>query len=82
MLKSLIHLDLSFIPGDKYGSTFIFLHTYLLPVGPAQFIEEAFFFPLYIFGFYVKDHVSIYVVKFLGLQFFFFSILKYFNLTL
>jgi hypothetical protein len=27
MLRSLIHLDLSFVQGDKYGSTFIFLHT-------------------------------------------------------
>jgi hypothetical protein len=26
MLRSLIHLDLSFVHGDKYGSIFIFLH--------------------------------------------------------
>ena len=26
MLKSLIHLDLSFVHGDRYGSIFIFLH--------------------------------------------------------
>ena len=27
-LRSLIHLALSIVPGDKYASTFIFLHTY------------------------------------------------------
>ena len=27
MLRSLIHLDLSFVQGDKYGSIFILLHT-------------------------------------------------------
>jgi hypothetical protein len=27
MLRTLIHLDLSFVQGDKYGSIFIFLHT-------------------------------------------------------
>jgi hypothetical protein len=27
MLRSLIHLDLNFVQGDKYGSIFIFLHT-------------------------------------------------------
>ena len=26
MLRSLIHLDLSFVHGDRYGSIFIFLH--------------------------------------------------------
>jgi hypothetical protein len=33
--------------------------TYGLPVRPAPFIDEAFFFPLYIFGFFVKDQVSL-----------------------
>ena len=28
MLSSLIHLALSIVPGDKYASTFIYLHTY------------------------------------------------------
>jgi len=28
MLRALIHLDLSVMHGDKYGSIFIFLHTY------------------------------------------------------
>jgi hypothetical protein len=27
MLRSLIHLDMSFVQGDKYGPIFIFLHT-------------------------------------------------------
>jgi hypothetical protein len=27
MLRSLIHLNLSFVQSDKYGSIFIFLHT-------------------------------------------------------
>jgi hypothetical protein len=30
-----------------------------LPVRPAPFIEDAFFFPLYIFGFFVKVQMSI-----------------------
>ena len=29
MLRSLIHLNLSFVQGDKYGSTCIFLHAYI-----------------------------------------------------
>ena len=33
--------------------------TYRQPVRPAPFIEHAFFFPLYIFGFFVKDQVTI-----------------------
>ena len=28
-------------------------------VKPAPFIEDAFFFPLYVFGFFVKDQVSV-----------------------
>ena len=30
-----------------------------LPVRPASFVKDAFFFPLYVFGFFVKDQVSI-----------------------
>jgi hypothetical protein len=33
--------------------------TYRQPFRPAPFIEDAFFFPLYIFGFFVKDQVSV-----------------------
>jgi hypothetical protein len=43
MLRPLIHLDLSFVQGDRYGSICI-----LLPAGiqvrPAPFVEETFFF--------------------------------------
>jgi hypothetical protein len=30
-----------------------------LPVRPAPFIEDKFFYPLYVFGFFIKDEVSI-----------------------
>jgi hypothetical protein len=40
MLRSLIHLDMSFVQGDKQRSIFILLHT---PVRPASFKEDAFF---------------------------------------
>jgi hypothetical protein len=53
MLRSLIHLDLSFVKGGS-----IFFPTYTLPVRAAPFIEDAFFFPLYIYGFFIKDQVS------------------------
>jgi len=56
MLRSLIYLYLS-CEGDKYGSIFIFI--YRLPVRSAPFVEDAFFFPLYVFGYFVKDQVSI-----------------------
>jgi hypothetical protein len=57
MLRSLIHLDLSFVQGDKW----IYLHssTYRHPGRPAPFVEDAFFFPLYGFGFLVKNQVSV-----------------------
>ena len=66
-----MHLDLSFVQGDKYGSIF-HSSTYRQPVRPAPFIEDTFFFPLYIFGLFVKDQrsVSVCVVLFLGLQFY------------
>jgi hypothetical protein len=45
--------------------------TYRQPVSPAQFVEDALFFPLYIVGFFVKDQVCVKcVVLFLGLQFY------------
>jgi hypothetical protein len=58
MLKSLIHMDLSFVQGEKYG---YILHssTCRHPVRPAQFVENAFFFLLYDFGLFVKNQVSI-----------------------
>jgi hypothetical protein len=58
MLKTLIHLGLNFVQCDKYGITCIVLHAdfqldqqHLLMVLP--------FFPLYGFGFFVKNQVSI-----------------------
>jgi hypothetical protein len=53
MLMFLIHLDLNFVQGNIYGSIFFF--SYCQPVRQAPYIEDAFFFPLYIFGFFVKD---------------------------
>jgi hypothetical protein len=40
---------------------------YRPPVRPATFIEGAFFFPLYIFYFFVKDQVSIGVLVYFWL---------------
>ena len=39
----------------------IYFHfsTYRLPVRPALVIEDVFFFPLHIFGFFVKDQLSV-----------------------
>mgnify|MGYP007133048323 CR=1 FL=1 len=49
MLRSLIHLDLSFVQGDKYGSIFIFLHTDS-QLDQHHLLKMLSFFPLYIFG--------------------------------
>jgi hypothetical protein len=59
LLRFLIHLDLSFVQGDKYRSIFIFFFTYSQPARSAPFIEDGFFFSLYIFIVFVKDQVSI-----------------------
>jgi hypothetical protein len=58
MLRSLIHLHLSFVQGDKYGSIFIFLHTDC-QLNDHHLLKMLFFFPLYTLGFFVKDQVSI-----------------------
>jgi hypothetical protein len=55
MSWSLIHLDLSFVQGDSYGSIWILLHQ----LRPASFVEDAFFFPLYGYSFFVKNQVSV-----------------------
>ena len=55
--KSLIHLDLSFVQGDKDGSICILLHANL--VQPAPFVENAVFFLLDVFSSFVKDQVTI-----------------------
>ena len=54
MLKSLICLDLSLMQGDKYVSICI-LHA----VRPVPSVED--FFPLIIFGSFIKNQVSILV---------------------
>jgi hypothetical protein len=45
MLRILIHLHVSFVQGNKYGSIFIILHTSIH--SDMHFMEDAFFFPLY-----------------------------------
>ena len=59
MLRSLIHLALSIVPGDKYASTFIFLHTYSQL--DQQHLLKMFLFALRIHDF-VDDQVSISLV--------------------
>ena len=56
MLSSLIHLALSIVPGDKYASTFIFLHTYSKL--DQRHLLKMFLFALHIHDF-VHDQVSI-----------------------
>lgn len=58
MLRSLIYLDLNFVQSDKYRWICIFLHADP-PVRPALLVEDAFFFPLYVFGLFAKDQVFI-----------------------
>jgi hypothetical protein len=67
MLRSSVDLDLSFVQSDKYGSTFIFLHT------EYQFNQHHLLkmlsLSIYIFYFFAKDQTSISMwVLFLGLQ--------------
>jgi hypothetical protein len=58
MLRSLIHLDLSFVQGDKYWSIFILQYTDS-QLDQHHLLKMLSFFPLYIFGFFVKDQVSV-----------------------
>ena len=44
MWRSLIHLNLSFVQGDKNGSICTFLETCWPPVEPAPFVKHAVFF--------------------------------------
>jgi len=41
------------VQGDKYGSIGILLHA-RHPVRPAPFVKDAFFYPLYDSGFFIK----------------------------
>ena len=56
MWRSLIHLDLSFVPGDKNGSI---CTLYMLTSSWTRTIENAIFFPLDGFSSFVKDQVTI-----------------------
>jgi hypothetical protein len=58
MLRSLVHLDLSFVQSDNYGSIFIFLHT-ASQLDKHHLLKMLSFFPLYIFGIFVKDQVMV-----------------------
>ena len=53
MLRSLIHLDLSFVQCDKYGSIFILQHIDV-QLDNHHLLKMLSFFPLYDFGFFVK----------------------------
>jgi hypothetical protein len=55
MWRSLIHFDLSFVQDDKNGLIHI---VYILSVEPAPFAENAVFFPLVGFNYFVKDQVT------------------------
>jgi hypothetical protein len=52
MWQALINFDLSFVEEDKNGSSCILLHP---PVEPTPFVENAVYFLLHGFGFFVKD---------------------------
>ena len=57
MLRSLIHLDLSFVQGDKYGSICILLHVVIQL--DQHHLFKMLFSPLYNFCFSVKNQVFI-----------------------
>lgn len=50
-----IHLDLSFVYGNRYGFICNLLHAYTIP---ASFVEGTLHFPLYDFGFYVENSID------------------------
>jgi hypothetical protein len=55
LMRSLIHLDLSFVQGDKYLHSSTCRH----PLRPTPFVEDLFFFPFYGFGLFLSkssDH--------------------------
>jgi hypothetical protein len=69
MLKSLIHLNLSFVHGDKYGSISILLHVHI-QLDQHHLLKILSFFPLYGFGFLnKKSSVYVYLCLFQGLLF-------------
>jgi hypothetical protein len=54
MWRFLIHLDLSFVQGDKNGWIYSLLHA-----NPVPYVENAAFFSLDAFIFFVKDQVTV-----------------------
>jgi hypothetical protein len=62
MLMSLIHLDLSFLQGDKYESICILLHKDIQLDQP-YFLKILPVFPLCGFGYFVKNQVSVGVCR-------------------
>ena len=58
MFMSLIHLDLSFVLGDR-GWVYLLSSACRHPVRPALFIEVTFFFPLCVFVIFIKNQVSL-----------------------
>ena len=61
MLKSLIHMDLSFVQDEKYGSMCILLHADI-QLDQHHLLKMLSFFPFYPFGFLVKNQVSIWFI--------------------
>jgi hypothetical protein len=68
MLRSLIHLDLSFVQSERYRCIFILLHADI-QIDQHHFLKMFSLFQLFSFGFFVKNQVSIGVGLLLGLQF-------------
>ena len=56
ILRSLIHLELSFVQGDKYGSVYILLH---VDIQLDHLLKMLSFFPLYGSDLYVKNELSL-----------------------
>ena len=68
MLRSLIHVDLRFVQGDKCGSICILLHANIQS-DQHHLLKTLFFFSLHSFGFCQESCVHRYVGLFQGLQF-------------
>jgi hypothetical protein len=68
-LRTLSHLHLSFVQGDKYGSIFIFLYTYSL-IDQLHFLKICSLFHCIFLHLCQRSSVCKCVVLFLGLQFY------------
>ena len=58
MLRSLTHLDLSFVPGDRYGSIFILLHVDI-QLCQYHLLNMLSFFHFIFFRFFVKNQAFV-----------------------